>query len=189
MRTRLALAAGTAALALVGSVFAASPAMAATSGSTDVTFNLAGGSLSINAPSAVTINGSIGAPVSGAMGTTTVTDNTGALAGWNVTAATGSNTMASVGTPADTIALNPALPALPPLSIVTGPVAASGASILSGVAAGTGGSLTTTPVTLVTAASLAGGGVYTYNPTLALVVPANTVAHSDYKVTVTQTVV
>ena len=110
MRTRLALAAGTAALALVGSVFAASPALAApcaTAGCTDVTFSLTAGSLSIAVPASATLaSGATSTSltsVTGQLGSTTVTDTRGALvAAYVVNLSSGNFTTGAAG-PTETI--------------------------------------------------------------------------------------
>ena len=120
------------------------------------------------------------------MGTTTVTDNRGTLAGWTVNALTSGNlSSASAGS---NINLG-TLAAGGPLTLVTGAVSATGGAILTGVAAGAGGSLNPSQNVAVAAAALAaGGGTYTYAPTLTLTVPPNTVAAADYTTTITQTV-
>src|SRR3954463_1841012 len=89
MRVRFFAAAGTAALALAGSVLAASPALAACSGicaDTPVTFTLSAGALTITAPSATATltqaAGTVGVggtSVSGQLGSTVVTDARGTL--------------------------------------------------------------------------------------------------------------
>lgn len=166
----------------------AAPALGATTADTTLTVNLVGGSLSISAPSTASLSGSAaaGTIITGSLGSsdTTVTDGRGSLLGWGVTAVTDGDLETLSTANADKIALS----AAGPLTIVGGTVTAGGSSLLTGVSVGALGGLSTTPVTLVTAALGAGGGTYTFRPTLALTVPPNTVAHSDYTVKITQTV-
>ena len=164
------------------------PANAAAAG-TALTVNLSGGSLSISAPGTASLTGSAttGSTLTGPLGSTPtqITDSTGSLLGWS-DHVTVSSDLTSTGTPADKISLAVGSSTL---TIVAGTVAASGTSLLTGVAAGGLGTLTTTTsVPLVTAVAGAGGGTYSFTPTLALVVPPNTKAHTDYTTTITQTV-
>jgi hypothetical protein len=177
---RKSLLVATASLALVGGL--AIPATAADD-STTLTVTTTAGTLSIDAPTSAGMSGSVatGTTITGALGTTTVTDNTGSLLGWDVTAVTGGNLVSADG---DAIALS----ATGPLAAVAGTVTAEGTSLIDGVGVGTGGNLNaTTPITLVTALLGSGGGTYTYDTGLTLVVPANTAA-DVYTVTITQTV-
>lgn len=200
MRKSLALAmtaATTAGLAAfvpaAASAAACSPPAGGSCSDTVLTVNLSGGSLLISAPATATLTGAAGSVAAGSvvgptsMGTTTVTDNRGTLAGWNVTAVT-TGDLVSTATPSHTISLGTA--ALGgPLVMATGTVSASGGSILGSVAAGAGGSLNpSSAVTVATAPLASGGGSYTYAPTLTLTVPANTYAAPDYTTTITQSV-
>ena len=160
---------------------------------TVLTVNLGGGSLLIAAPATATLTGGAGSVAAGsvvgptAMGTTTVTDNRGTLAGWQVTAVT-TGDLVSVSAPSHTISLGTSN-ATGPLVMATGTVTATGGSILGTVAAGAGGSLNpSSPVTVATAPLANGGGSYQYTPTLTLTVPANTYAATDYQTTITQSV-
>lgn len=165
---------------------ASAPALAA---DTTLTVNLSGGALSISAPATASLAGSAaaGTLITGTLGVTdtTVTDATGSLRGWNVTAVTDGDLETLSTANADKIAL-PAVGS--PLTILGGAVAAGTGSLLSGVALGAGGGLSTAPVTLVTATAGFGGGTYSFRPTLALTVPPNTKAHADYTVKITQSV-
>ncbi len=144
------------------------------------------GTLSITEPSAaVNLSGSpdVGTVLNGSLGTTTVTDDSGLLAGWTVTAVTDGDL---VGT-SHTISLGTTV-AGGPLTLVTGAVTPSGSALSASVAAGAGGSLNpSSPVTVAVAAPGFGAGTFTYNPTITLTVPANTAADS-YSTVVTQTV-
>lgn len=101
--------------------------------------------------------------------------------GWKVTAVTNGN-LVSAGTPADAIPLS----ATGPLAVATGTVTSTG--LLTGVTAPTGGFLSTTATTLLTAVAGSGGATYTYTPTLTLTMPANTKLHTDYQTVITQSV-
>lgn len=152
---------------------------------TTVSITLAG-DLTISAPGSLdleTVSAAAGSTVSKPLGTVTVADGRGTLLGWNVTAKTTTSTMSTDDTTPKTIALGPT----GPLGWVTGTVAASGPSLITGVAAGAGGFLSTTAVPVAVAAVSSGGGTYTYNPTLTFTVPANAQA-GTYSVVVTQTV-
>ena len=154
---------------------------------TTVNVNLSGGTLSVTEPSsAATLSGSVaaGTILTTSFGSTTVTDNRGTLQGWTVTAKTNGDL---VGTNSHTISLGTSN-VTGPLVMATGAVTANGNSLLTGVGAGAGGSLNpSSAVTVATGANLAGGGSYSYNPTLTFTVPPNTVA-DNYSTVVTQTV-
>lgn len=152
---------------------------------TTVTIALAG-DLTISAPSTVdfgTVSPAAGTTASKQMGTVTVTDGRGSLLGWNVTAVTTTSSLSTGGATPKTIALS----ATGPLSWSTGTVTAGTGSLLTGVAAGAGGFLSTTAIPVATALNTTGGGTYTYAPTLGLVVPAGVEA-GTYTVVVRQTV-
>ncbi|MDQ3757457.1 MAG: hypothetical protein M3394_06390 [Actinomycetota bacterium] len=170
----LVLASGTAALAPL-----------AQAADTTVSVTLAG-DLTLAAPTSVslgTVSAAAGSTISKELGSVTVADGRGSLLGWSVTAATTTATMSTGGATPKTIALG----ATGPLGWVTGTVAASGPSLITGVAAGAGGFLSTTAIPVATAVATSGGGSYTYNPTLTFTTPANAQA-GTYSVVVTQTV-
>lgn len=175
--------------ALAVSLLAATPSFATAasdSGSTTLTATLTGGSLSIAAPSTASLSGSAGEAtvITGSMGTTTVTDDTGSLLGWSVTATATDLSDVVNSTTTYTIPLSDT----GPLTLATGTITAVGSSLLTGVAAGAGGDLNpTTAITVATAVAGDGGGSYSYDPTLTLTVPANTYA-GTYTSTITQTV-
>ena len=101
MRTRLTLVAGTAALALAGSVLGAAPAFAAAD-TTTTTFTLTAGALAIDAPATADL-GAVGTSatltnVTGQLGATTVTDGRAALlAAYTVTLSSGNFTTGAAG--------------------------------------------------------------------------------------------
>jgi hypothetical protein len=173
-------------VAITAAVFALPAAGAfAASGSTTLTVPLTGGTLSISAPASASLAAASVAPGStstGSLGSTTVTDNRGTLAGWSVTVLASGNLVDGSG---DVITLTAASSTL---TWATGAVSASGSSVLSGVSAGAGGLVSTNvAAAAVTAVSLFGGGTFTFNPSLSFVVPANVKAGS-YTTTVVQTV-
>ena len=207
MRKLIALSAS-AALTAGLAVVAAAPASACTTPDTtstsspscvDTTVNvsLTGGALSIQSDTpTVTMSGALGSTLTGSMGTTTVTDNRGTLAGWQATALSNGD-LASTSTPGDTIPLTAAGPltvTISGLSVVTDPVLGalgvagditSGAISVPTLGAGINN---TTPAPLATANPLSGGGSYAFNPSLSLTPPPGTVAHDDYSVIVSQSV-
>lgn len=153
---------------------------------TTTTATVTAGTLSMSAPSSANLGSgtaSTGSIISGKLGTTEVADSRGSLLGWTVTAASTTAEMSTGGTSPKTIALG----TTGPLAWNTGTVTASGSSLLGGVSAGLPGVVTTTAITAATAALGAGGGTYTYNPTLALTVPPNTET-GTYGVVIRQTV-
>ncbi|MDT7538014.1 MAG: hypothetical protein QOI82_1599 [Actinomycetota bacterium] len=178
MRARFFVAAGTAALALTGSVLAASPAFA---GDTTVTFTLAGGSLTLTAPSSATLTpsgaiGVTGSSATGTLGSTNVTDARGtALHSVSVTMSSTAFSRTGGGTSI-------------PSSGITG---YSGVATPTGTAVAvptaTGQSLDAAGSTILTLNSVLGAGGADYNPTVSVTIPAGTQAGS-YTATVTQTV-
>lgn len=169
------------------SIALAPVAHAAETANTTLSVIIDGGVLSISAPASAslgTASAEVGGTAGAAIGTVTVSDTRGSLLGWSVTAVTTTAAMSTGGATPKTIALTPA----GPLNWVTGTVAASGASLLTGVSAGAGGFLNnTTPIPVAVSALASGGGTYTYNPSVTLTVPPNTET-GTYSVVVTQTV-
>lgn len=170
--------AGTAALALVP---------AAANASTSVTFTVSSGTLSIAEPSAQANLGSatataLGTTVSGALGSTTVTDNRGSLAGWTVTM-TGSDFSDGATPTPDTIAANQAVAWVSSVPTPTSGVAVVSTTYLT---AATGLTLTTSGQTFMTATTT-GSNVVSYNPNLQVTIPSTAVA-GTYTGTITQTV-
>jgi hypothetical protein len=156
------------------------PAAHAATGSNTLTFNLTGAaSLAIAVPAdPAAVSGAVttltAVPVT--LGSTTVTDNTGSLLGWHVTA--------DSTTPSDGAGhtINKSQ-----MVWQTGTVTAGSTGLLTNVSAGLGGAFGATPVAVATALTNFGGGTYSYPATVILTVPANTFAAS-YTTVVTQTV-
>ena len=189
MRRSLLLAGSAAALLTLGVAGTAG----AQTDSTTVTVSLTGAStLSLDAPTSATASGSAapGSAINVAVGTTTVTDNRGSLLGWAVTAT--STDLTTDGTDTGTTAGDGTGETIPSVAMTwaTGTIAASGTSLLSGVAVGAGGPFTTTSTAVPVAVSAlgSGGGTFTYPATVALVVPPNVLA-GTYTATITQTAV
>lgn len=181
MRARLILAASTAALALAGSVFAAVPASA----STGVTFTVNAGALTITEPAGPASLGSVtstpaGTTTSGSLGSTTINDARGSLAGWSLSVA---STDFTTSAPVHTIAAGQAVMYLPTPATVT-----AGVAVVTNthVAAGTGLGLANSAAAFMTAVTT-GSNTVTYNPTIQVTL-ASTVVAGTYTGTVTQTV-
>jgi hypothetical protein len=174
-------------MAVGAGAVATAPLARADSADTTLSVTVDTGSLTINAPASAslgTVSAAVGSTAVANLGTVTVADSRGTLLGWSVTAVTAASSMSTAGATPKTIALTP----LGPLGWASGTVTAVGGSLLSGVTAGGGGFLNAdTAVPVANAVLTAGGGTYTYNPTLTLTVPANTAA-GTYSVVVTQTV-
>jgi hypothetical protein len=180
MRARLLAAAGTAALALAGSVMAASPALAApcaTPGCTDVTFTLtAAGGLSITVPDTSSTPVALGTT---AAGTTTITHQLGAVAVTDLRGALGASWTATVsstdfktggGSANETIAN----------SLVNywsgSSTATSGTAVLApGQATSLLAQALSTSRTAFAASATVGNNSATWNPTLVVNVPAQAV--------------
>ena len=182
-----------AALALVAGLAAATPSTAV-SDTTAVTFSLLSGNLSIDAPLSASGSANAGSPVVNAtVANTQITDDTGLLGGWSVTA----SATELVGWKTDDSAVNGTKLACSKLVWVTDSLTALASSnaILDGVTVGAGGTFddpltaaSCDPVAVATAVSLFGGGSYEYDGLLTLTVPANTPA-GHYKTVITQTLV
>ena len=168
--------------------FASAGSAFAANSPTTVTFSLTGGALSIAAPAtAAATASSVSLTVPMTVGSTTVTDATGSLLGWTVTA-TATNLSGPGGA------------SIPKANMtwLTGAVSVpSGQSgSLAGVAStgvGFGGPFLSAPVTgtdipvlVAKALPLSGAGTYAYPASVTLAVPANTAA-GDYVGTITQT--
>jgi hypothetical protein len=155
-------------------------AHAATSGQNTLTFQLTGAaSLAIAVPSnPASVSGSVvtGTSVPVSLNPTTVTDNTGSLLGWTVTADASDLSDGAGHTVTKTN-----------MVWVTGTIAAGGTGLLTNVTLGGGGAFGATPVTVARALANFGGGTYSYPATVTLTVPANSYA-ATYNTTVTQTI-
>jgi hypothetical protein len=170
-RIRAVVAGGIGTVALL--VSAALPASAAPSGTTTTTFTLSSGTLDIAVASNASLPGgnSGTTSVSGQIGFVTVTDSRGNILGWTTSAAstpfTGDSgtTSAAVGYSSGTVSKT---------GTVT--VASSGAV-----------ALTTTPAPVVAGTSVVGNNTATWNPTLTVTLPPNSLA-GTYTGTVTTSV-
>jgi hypothetical protein len=149
---------------------------------TNVTFTIAGGSLTLSAPgsAALTASGNLGltgTTVSGQLGSTTVTDARGSLLGsFNVKMSTTDFSDGSGNTIAKSNATGYSGVATP--SGVAVPVGTTNLTAVNIGAAGGG--------TIVTVTGVTGAASVSYNPTVSVAVPADTVA-GDYSGVVTQT--
>jgi hypothetical protein len=195
MRARLIAAAGTAALALAGSVLAASPAMAGSctaaggppvtcSTGTTVTFTLSAGSLALSVPNSVNLGSvstsSAATALSGQLGSSTVTDARGALVGaYTVSFSAGNFTNTTTGgtSPQETI-LGSTVTAWSGVSSHT-----SGGTAVDTSSPGVASGLPITSLSLYT-----GTDTGSYNPSVNIPIPATNVA-GVYSGVITQTVV
>ena len=194
MNIRRTAAAALAGLTLVAAGAYAVPSTAVANDGTVVTFSLAGSSLAITTPAdPAAVAGSVAAAtqLTSNLGTTTVTDNSGSLLGWTVTAtATDLVHATETGT---TIAKSFMRFDTLSLTAATGGSLTSTLSATAVVAPGPGGPFLTvegvgdTPVVVATAAPLAGAGSYNLTGAVTLTVPPAALA-GTYTATVTQTV-
>ncbi|GAB3951500.1 hypothetical protein [Micromonospora vulcania] len=183
MRTVKICLAGAAAAAMVG--FLAAPAAAAPTDTTTVTFEVLAGTLDIDAPAAADLgDGAPGSTITGALGPVTVTDSRGAAdASW---AATVTSTVFQTGggTAAETVEpelidywSGPATATTGTGTFTPGQAAAVNAAPLSSV----------TPLPAFTHTGGTGGNTATWNPTLIVHVPLDSIA-GVYTGTVTHSV-
>lgn len=183
MKIRSKVAAGLGALAFATATLTglAPSADAALVGNTTVTFTIQAGVLAIASTGSAALSNATatsgGTSVTGALGATTVTDARAALAGtWSVTATATDFTDDALS------------------------IAKANASVYSGAATATTGTVVFTPTLVALPTSMAGsGGVIgsavgvlgassvTYNPTMSVTIPTTTQA-GDYSGTFTQTV-
>lgn len=167
MHTARLLLVSTAATLTVG--LAATPALAAPSDATTVTFQILAGTLDIDAPATVGLgSGTSGAAISGSAGPTTVIDSrASAVASW-VATVTSSNFQTAGGTPAETVLADeidywsgPATTTTGNGTFTPGQTTAGGAGPLDDVA----------PLTAFTHTGGTGNNTATWNPTLNVNVP------------------
>jgi hypothetical protein len=160
---------------------------------TVVTFALAGSSLSISTPTApATVNGSVAAAsqLTSNLGTTTVTDNSGSLLGWTVTAT--ATDLVKTGETSVTIPKSFMRYDTLSLAAATGGALTSPLDSTALVLPGAGGPFTAVagvdvPVVVAQAAPLAGAGSYNVAGSITLTVPPAAKA-GTYTATVTQTI-
>jgi hypothetical protein len=165
------LAGGTGVLALAVSV----PAFAAT-GPTPVTVVITGGGLAISVPAAADLGTTAGSAstqtVTGPLGPVVVSDLRAGILGWVATAGSTSFTGSAGGTiSASAMTYTP------------------GTAVVVGIATVTPASLTdmTTPGTVQTATAVVGVNAATWNPSIAVTIPAGAVA-GTYSATITHSV-
>jgi len=152
-----------------------------------VTFALTGSSLAIAEPgTAATLTGGslaslAGTSITGALGSTTVTDARGGVVGWT-SKVTGTTDFTNGTT---TIPVTSATVWIPVAGIsTTGVVVASQGTYLTQL---TGLALTSLAQTLVTATGVVGNNTATFSPQIAVAIPSNATA-GTYTGAVTQTV-
>jgi hypothetical protein len=191
MRARLLVAAGTAALALGGSVFAASPALAVGCtvndtcvDSTAVTFTLTAGVLAIDAPTSASLasvsTSSTATQATGNLGTTTVTDNrAGVLAAYTV-ALTSGNFTTGGSTAQETIQGST-------VTGYSGTVTHTNATLTKVPLGTTSTAPVAAPVPIMGLSAYTGTDVASYNPGVIIPIPATNAA-GLYSGTITQTV-
>lgn len=175
--------AGAAAAAMVG--FLAAPAVAAPTDTTDTTFEVLAGTLDIDAPAAADLgDGAPGGTITGQLGTVTVTDSRGAAdASWEASV-TATVFQTGGGTPAETVTpeeidywSGPATATTGNGTFTPGQLTAGDAEALSGV----------TPLVAFTHTGGTGGNTASWNPTLVVNVPLDSIA-GVYTGTVTHSV-
>ncbi|MFF5178784.1 hypothetical protein ACFY2Q_12265 [Micromonospora sp. NPDC000316] len=183
MRTAKICLAGAAAAAMVG--FLATPAAAAPTDTTDTTFEVLAGTLDVVAPAAADLGtGAVGGTITGQLGSVTVDDSRASDdASWTATV-TASVFQAGTGSPTETV-----LPEeINYWSGVASATTGTGTFTPGQAAAGDAAPLSsTTPLTAFTHAGGTGGNTATWNPTLVVNVPLDSVA-GTYTGTVTHSV-
>jgi hypothetical protein len=176
MRKSLALALAT----LTSASVAALVPTAANAADTNVTFTLSGGSLTLSAPSSASLSaagnlGVGGTTVSGTLGNSTVDDSRGSLA--HTVTVNMSTTNFTDGS-GDTIAKSNATGSS---GLTTPNGVAVAVPTLTGQTIGAAGG-----ATILTLTGVVGAANTTYNPSVSVTIPANSIAGS-YSGTVTQT--
>ncbi|MET8039660.1 hypothetical protein ABZU25_02200 [Micromonospora sp. NPDC005215] len=183
MRTAKICLTGAAAAAMVG--FLAAPASAAPTDTTTVTFEVEAGTLDIDAPATADLgSGAPGSTITGQLGSVTVNDSRGAAdASW-VASVTATVFQTGGGTPAETVLPSeidywsgPATATTGTGTFTPGQVNAAAAAPLDSA----------TPLTAFTHSGGTGGNTATWNPTLIVNVPLDSIA-GVYTGTVTHSV-
>ncbi len=174
------------ATAVVGAAAAAALLAGQPAQAQSVTFSLTAGSLSITEPGTATLtpgalSGVLGSSFTGQLGSTTVTDQRGGVAGWATTIA--QTTAFSNGT--TTIPVGNTKAYVTGLIVPTSGVA----TVTSGlyVSQATGLTLSGTGQTFVSATAVLGNNTTSFNPTIAVTVPSDATA-GNYSGVITQTV-
>lgn len=156
--------------------------------STSVSFSVTAGALSISEPTTANLGTVASSPsgttLSGHLGSTTITDSRGSLAGWTATITATTFSDGATPTP-HTIAANKFKAYV---NAGDGPTVSSGVAVpaTTYTTAATALTLSTSAQTLVTATAT-GSNVVAYNPTIAVTVDSSVVS-GTYTGTVTQTV-
>jgi hypothetical protein len=167
-------------------------AAAAQADGTPVTFTVSGGGISITQPPATAALGTAasslsGTSVSGSLGSTTVTDLRGSLAGWNATiAGPAGNGFSDGASSPDYVPDSAATVWVTATGVTIAPLATSATRTDLHLLQATGVVLSSTAQPLVTVTTL-GSNTVTYSPSIAITLPATTIA-GTYTGTVTQTV-
>jgi hypothetical protein len=146
---------------------------------TTVTFTVTSGALTMTAPATANLgSGAPGTTISSAIGTVTVTDDRALLtAAWTATASSTDFTTGG-GTPAETIPVGDVTYDPGSITSTTGTITVTPASAIT---------LSADPQTVVTGTEGVGNNTATWNPTLAVAVPAAAVG-GVYTGTLTQSV-
>jgi hypothetical protein len=172
---------------LIGAaVITGASAVAAEASDSTVTFTTTGGSLSITSAASAALTGGTprpGGTVSGTLGTVTVTDSRGTAAGWTAGVysttgftATGSPTITNAG--------------LTYTSGATTSTTVPGSATITAGTAGSPGAGADAALTAYTYANTtAGGNIVSWNPTLAVVIPASAHSGAVYSGTISYRVV
>jgi hypothetical protein len=171
-KTRALIAGGAGAVALLAA--SALPASAAQSGDTTTTFTLDAGTIDIAvAPSANLPNGMSGQPfVTGQLGPVTVTDNRGGTVGWTTSAASTVFTRSGGGTDSTEVTYDSGV------VNQTGDVTTNSSGTKT---------LTTVATDVVTGTAVTGNNTASWNPTLTVNLPPNSLA-GNYSGVVTTSV-
>jgi hypothetical protein len=173
----------TAMLMGAASIMTFAPSAHAATASNVVTFQLTGAAaltIGVSAnPGSVSGSVAAGTTINSPLGATTITDNTGSLLGWTVTADATALSDGATPTPHT----------IPKTSMVwaTGAITPGPTGSATGVSLGVGGAFGVAPVAVAKALATNGGGSYSYPATVTLTVPVNSYA-ATYTSTITQTV-
>ena len=177
-----------AAVLILTATLAAPWALPPSDASTNVTFTLVAGTLSVTEPSSVNLgaatSSSLGASLTGRLGVTTVSDQRGALSAWTATIATTDFTDGATPT-AHTISAGKLKAYIAPGD---GPTVTSGIAVpaTTHTTVATALPLSTTGQSFVTATTT-GSNTVTYNPTIVVTLDSTVVA-GTYTGTITQSV-
>jgi hypothetical protein len=150
-----------------------------------VTFTVSGGLLSITEPSDATLTGGsiatlAGSAITGTLGTTSVSDQRGGIAGWTAS-------MAQTTAFTDT---NTTLPAANTVVWLAAPPTVTGVAVTTSgtyLTQATGLALAATGKGFVTATAVVGNNTATFNPSIAVTLPSNATA-GTYSGVITQTI-